>query len=147
MSTYTFFELQTGRNTGRQFTGGEELLKLNTPAGCVAVEGAFDPLVHDLDPAHMKVVQAAKPAASDMVDWEWDTAAGRWSQTKTDLALEREVRQTRQRLLSETDWAVTKAAETGTAVDPAMAAYRQALRDIPTQAGFPRTITWPTKPE
>lgn len=24
--------------------------------------------------------------------------------------------------------------------------YRQALRDIPEQAGFPRTITWPEKP-
>ena len=24
--------------------------------------------------------------------------------------------------------------------------YRQALRDVPTQAGFPGSITWPTKP-
>ena len=28
-----------------------------------------------------------------------------------------------------------------------MTAYRQALRDVPQQAGFPSTITWPTKPE
>jgi hypothetical protein len=27
-----------------------------------------------------------------------------------------------------------------------MTAYRQALRDIPQQAGFPNSITWPTKP-
>ena len=25
-------------------------------------------------------------------------------------------------------------------------AYRQALRDIPSQAGFPDSVTWPTKP-
>ena len=25
--------------------------------------------------------------------------------------------------------------------------YRQALRDIPAQAGFPTTINWPVKPE
>ncbi len=25
--------------------------------------------------------------------------------------------------------------------------YRQALRDIPSQAGFPSSVTWPTKPE
>ena len=25
-------------------------------------------------------------------------------------------------------------------------AYRQALRDIPAQAGFPASVTWPTKP-
>ena len=24
--------------------------------------------------------------------------------------------------------------------------YRQALRDVPAQSGFPDTITWPTKP-
>jgi len=28
-----------------------------------------------------------------------------------------------------------------------MAAYRQALRDVPAQADFPSAITWPTKPE
>lgn len=29
----------------------------------------------------------------------------------------------------------------------AVAAYRQALLDVPNQAGFPHDITWPTKPE
>tara|TARA_R110000868_G_scaffold310254_2_gene571507 strand:+ start:258 stop:476 length:219 start_codon:yes stop_codon:yes gene_type:complete len=24
--------------------------------------------------------------------------------------------------------------------------YRQALRDVPTQAGFPTDVTWPTEP-
>ena len=28
-----------------------------------------------------------------------------------------------------------------------MTAYRQALRDVPQQADFPATISWPTKPE
>lgn len=28
----------------------------------------------------------------------------------------------------------------------AMTAYRQALRDVPQQEGFPNTITWPTRP-
>lgn len=52
-------------------------------------------------------------------------------------------RMTRDSLLKETDHFalsdVTMSAE--------MAAYRQALRDVPQQAGFPSTITWPTKPE
>jgi|TARA_R100000027_G_C2210952_1_gene82976 hypothetical protein len=25
--------------------------------------------------------------------------------------------------------------------------YRQAMLDVPTQSGFPKTITWPTKPD
>jgi|TARA_R100000149_G_C5877403_1_gene141389 hypothetical protein len=27
-----------------------------------------------------------------------------------------------------------------------MAAYRQALRDVPAQSGFPASVNWPTKP-
>lgn len=29
----------------------------------------------------------------------------------------------------------------------AMRTYRQALRDVPAQEGFPTNITWPEKPE
>jgi hypothetical protein len=53
----------------------------------------------------------------------------------------------RDALLSETDWVVIKALELSEAVDADMASYRQALRDVPAQSGFPDTITWPTKPE
>jgi hypothetical protein len=28
-----------------------------------------------------------------------------------------------------------------------MTAYRQALRDVPQQEGFPQEVTWPEKPE
>ena len=52
----------------------------------------------------------------------------------------------RDRMIAGTDWIVTKAAEEGTAVPQAWKDYRQALRDIPEQAGFPFTITWPTRP-
>jgi hypothetical protein len=33
------------------------------------------------------------------------------------------------------------------AMSDEMIAYRQSLRDVPQQADFPATITWPTKPE
>ena len=53
------------------------------------------------------------------------------------------VRAKRNDLLSQTDtW--------GLADYPATAdelAYRQALRDITAQSGFPTDVTWPTKPE
>lgn len=32
-------------------------------------------------------------------------------------------------------------------VPDAWKTYRQALRDIPAQSGFPTNVTWPTKPE
>ena len=57
--------------------------------------------------------------------------------------LEADARSQRNRLLSESDWTQVADAPVDKA---AWAAYRQALRDVPQQAGFPVTITWPEKP-
>ena len=54
------------------------------------------------------------------------------------------IRRTRDELLAETDW--TQARDVTLANDAAYTTYRQALRDVPTQAGFPWTVEWPTKP-
>ena len=56
-----------------------------------------------------------------------------------------EVRKTRNKLLEETDWIVTVSNENGTSVPDNWKEYRQALRDITTQAD-PNNVTWPTKP-
>jgi hypothetical protein len=57
-----------------------------------------------------------------------------------------EVRQIRNKLLQETDWVSIKAKDDGEDVPTDWKTYRQALRDITTQDGFPHNITWPTKP-
>jgi hypothetical protein len=53
------------------------------------------------------------------------------------------VRNQRTQLLKDCDW--TQIADS-TADKTAWATYRQALRDITSQAGFPWTITWPNDP-
>ena len=53
------------------------------------------------------------------------------------------VRQQRNAKLRESDW--TQIADS-TADKPTWAAYRQALRDITSQSGFPWTINWPDAP-
>lgn len=59
------------------------------------------------------------------------------------VVTEEEVRGERDNFLSKTDtWALSDRTMTAE-----QAAYRQALRDITGQAGFPTDITWPTKPE
>jgi len=55
---------------------------------------------------------------------------------------EDEIRNQRDRLLSATDWM----ALSDVTMSPAWAAYRQALREMPEQAGFPYSVIWPTKP-
>ena len=53
------------------------------------------------------------------------------------------VRRSRNGMLKDCDW--TQLADS-TADKTAWATYRQALRDVPAQTGFPWTITWPTQP-
>lgn len=64
-------------------------------------------------------------------------------QARLDTEAAANVRSQRDQKLKDTDWMgmsdVTMSTEWAT--------YRQALRDIPAQAGFPNTITWPSEPE
>ena len=64
-------------------------------------------------------------------------------QAETD-AQAASVRAQRNRLLADSDW--TQLADS-TADKAAWATYRQALRDITAQDGFPWNVVWPTKPE
>ena len=52
-------------------------------------------------------------------------------------------RSKRNRLLSDTDWM----ALSDNTMTPEWVSYRQALRDITAQEGFPYSVIWPTKPE
>jgi len=64
-------------------------------------------------------------------------------QARLDTEAAERVRSERDQKLKDTDWMgmsdVTMSTEWST--------YRQALRDVPSQAGFPHTIIWPAEPE
>ncbi len=53
-------------------------------------------------------------------------------------------RSKRDSLLAQTDW--TQAADVPQATKDLWSPYRQALRDVPQQSGFPIEIVWPVKP-
>jgi hypothetical protein len=55
------------------------------------------------------------------------------------------VRDDRNCRLADSDW--TQGKDIADSVSTPWAAYRQALRDVPAQAGFPWDIQWPNKPE
>mgnify|MGYP005992382827 CR=1 FL=1 len=64
-------------------------------------------------------------------------------QARLDEDAAKAVRAERDQKLKDTDWMgmsdVTMSTEWAT--------YRQALRNVPAQDGFPHTVTWPTEPE
>jgi hypothetical protein len=66
---------------------------------------------------------------------------------RVPMIMAREARSQRNNLIAQSDWVTARAFETSQAVPVAWATYRQALRDITNQAGFPNEIQWPTQPE
>ena len=63
-----------------------------------------------------------------------------------DTVLAASARQKRDRLIAATDYLVTPDYPIESDRLAKVKTYRQALRDIPEQSGFPRSITWPDKP-
>ena len=55
-----------------------------------------------------------------------------------------DVRSERNAKLTATDW--TQTVDTPQVTKDKYSTYRQALRDVPSQAGFPWTIEWPEQP-
>ena len=56
------------------------------------------------------------------------------------------VRDKRDKLLADTDWTQTDDAPLSSEDKESVRKYRQALRDITAQSGFPQEIKWPDKP-
>lgn len=65
---------------------------------------------------------------------------------KTDKECAAEARGKRNALIAETDFMLMPDYPLSEAKRQALTVYRQALRDVPAQSGFPRQIDWPVKP-
>jgi hypothetical protein len=83
------------------------------------------------------------------VNGEWFTkysVADMDDETKAakDAEQAKSMRVTRNQKLSDSDWTQLADSPENKA---AWATYRQALRDVPTQAGFPWEVQWPQQPE
>lgn len=103
----------------------------------------------DYDPETQVATQEGCHYSAEKQRWEtsWvvrDLTAEELAQIEADLATS--VRTQRDRKLQETDWIVIRAYERNQNIPGEWEVYRQALRDITTQEGFPRNVTWPTKP-
>jgi hypothetical protein len=74
---WNFYNAETGLLHGRTFSSTDaSVIDANTPAGCVAIEGDFDPLSQRFDLELGKIVdyQPARPSS----DHEWNATARRW---------------------------------------------------------------------
>lgn len=101
-------------------------------------------LYKDHDPKTQKLVQS-----DPYVDGDFVSLVTVAPLTTEELAALTETAKTvarnqRNMLLSQTDW--TQLVDSPEANKAAWATYRQALRDLPSQSGFPDNIVWPVQP-
>jgi len=80
--------------------------------------------------------KAVANALPELVDGEWVLD---WTLVPLN---DTEARALRDSLLAATDWT----ANSDVTMSDEMRTYRQALRDVPSQAGFPDNVTWPERP-
>jgi len=67
-------------------------------------------------------------------------------QAEIDTQKAAQVRRERNTKLAECDWTQLNDTPLDNTAKIQWTAYRQALRDVPSQAGFPHNVVWPTKP-
>jgi hypothetical protein len=87
------------------------------------------------------LTQTLTPAALTQVDGAWTQG---W--VVSNLSAEdagRNIRSHRDKFLQQSDWM----ALSDNTMTPEWASYRQSLRDITGQVGFPYSVVWPAKPE
>jgi hypothetical protein len=78
------------------------------------------------------------------IDNEWCQL---WESRELKISLaSNNIRAKRDRLLSNTDWVVTNNLEIGNPIPQEWLYYRQSLRDVTEQSGFPYNVTWPIEP-
>ena len=79
---------------------------------------------------------------TDQENAEYDARELAWSAGARDR-LAAQVRAERNAKIAACDWRVLPDVLNG----DVWKVYRQALRDVPNQAGFPDNVVWPTQPE
>lgn len=128
----------------------ESMLSIQAHEGETAIEGMADQNTQYVLAGAVTTYTDAEQSAKENLayGYQWKMPERAVVQILTDdeitamLALQ--VRITRDKLLSDSDW--TQTADQSPARKTLWQPYRQALRDVPKQAGFPATIDWPALP-
>jgi hypothetical protein len=103
------------------------------------IEGSIDDSAYYIE----NDAAVAIPAKPDQYS-VFDFTTKQWLQQE-NLAIA-DVLPKRQRLLYSSDWTQIPNGPLTTGQQAAWATYRQQLRDIPTQSGYPFNVIWPTPP-
>lgn len=118
------------------------------PSDAVLASWNVFPVTDEPTPAYNPATQNCNQIDPTLIDGKWVMTWAVTPATPEQIAertstKESEVRQQRNQLLSACDW--TQLPDSP-ADKPAWATYRQELRDISSQEGFPWNVVWPEEP-
>jgi len=123
-------------------TALQELSELDMLPGCQVYYGFvnIENQYHDIA-TNTPITMPTKPEGNYKFNYNTKIWELNLEQAKEEAVYKRE------QLLQESDWTDTVSAQTRLgSMYQVWQTYRQALRDITTQSGYPVTIAWPTKP-
>jgi len=139
MTTITTYDRATGKILTVYDGPDLSLLALNGKSVGV-LEGRYD------DEEYRVVEGVPVPLPAKPGQWYvFDYIKAQWVDGRSIAEIENEVRYQRERLLTQSDW--TQLPDIPQAVKDKWQPYRQALRDITSQPGFPENIQWPEPPQ
>ncbi len=93
--------------------------------------------------ARTKIIDGVSVPFTAEEEAAWDAEEAEYNAAADERAAA-QVREERNSKLDKTDW--TQMPDYNGSNKSAWATYRQSLRDVPAQSGFPNDITWPTEP-
>jgi hypothetical protein len=133
------------------YTSVKNPIWANTEHTIINCEVDFDDLQEDFVPFSADLNDSyahTKQIFNECVEGKWGSIAEFIPYVPTTEELAEQARRQRDGLLSEVDSIVgnpLRWASFSTEQQTTWANYRQALLDVPQQAGFPNTVNWPTK--
>lgn len=121
----------------------QEIVELNVGEGEAYIQAVADDTQHYVD--NGALVDIPQPP-HELATWNWQTKL--WDMPTEQAMYDHyaaEATELRNQLLTDSDW--SQLPDVPDIIKAAYADYRQALRDLTNQEGYPFEITWPTQPE
>lgn len=153
MNTYLIYDTASGEIECSIISAEQSIPPM--PAGKAAIAGDVTPATHYVRNGVLVAYtdeQARAKATGRAPYRNWCNTTFAWidvrPQEAIDASAAASARAKRDVLLTESDWTDTLSAKArlGDELYDAWQTYRQALRDVSNQAGFPHQITWPEPP-
>jgi hypothetical protein len=135
---YTIYKQATGQIARTVYT---DEINLQLSEGESYIDNSYDDTLY-----YILNNQPIQISEKPSVYAEFDYATKQW--VLNTILAELDVKNKRRQFLINSDWTDTLSAKNrlGDTVYNQWQTYRQALRDIPTQTGYPYSVAWPIAP-